>query len=139
MEDGILQDHVQVGVRFVQQYHGAGPGVEQCQQHQHLLETAARARHVKRRFLPGHRVLGEDVRAGGIRGKQPIAEQVDDRGLQRFPCRFVVVRVRKQVPQHFSRTAESEKLFDLWRLQQRFIRANAGHRRHEHHGQVDIP
>ena len=101
--DGILQDHVQVRVWFVQQHHGAVPDVEKGQQHQHLLESAARARNVERRPLFGHLIFGANVRAGGVGRQQPIPEQLADGCLQRFPRLLVAAGLGEKVAQHFPR------------------------------------
>ena len=126
-----------MGVGFVQQQDGAAPGSEKRQQHQDLLESAAGAGHVEPRPLIGHGVFRADVRAAGVGRQQPIAEQLADGCLQRLPCRLLAVRLGQQVAEHLARAPDAEKLFDLGGLQHRFVGAEAGHRRHEHHLRID--
>ena len=109
--DGVLKDHVQVCVRLVQQQRRALPGVEEGEQHQDLMETAARARDVQRRTVFRCLVLRADVRAAGIGRQQPVAEQFADRRLERGPGGIVPVRGDEQVAQDLAGAAEAEDLF----------------------------
>ena len=74
MIDGVLQDHVQMRVRFVQQQHRASSRVEKCEQHQHLLKSASRACDVQGRTVVGCGVFGSNVCTAGIRWQQCVAE-----------------------------------------------------------------
>ena len=139
MIDGVLQDHVQMRVRFVQQQHCTSSRVEKGQQHQHLLKSASRACDVQGRTVVGCGVFGANVCTAGVRWQQCIAEKLPDGFLQGVPRKLVTTRFHKKIAQDFARTAESEEMLDHRWLEHGFLRAQARHWRYEHCIQIKLP
>ena len=99
-----------MGVGLVKKEHRALPRIQEREQHQHLLKSAARAGDVEWLAPLGHCVLGPYVRSAGVRGQQFIAKELSDRVLECGPGSIIQVRGDEQVAQHFSGTTKTEDL-----------------------------
>ena len=135
--DRILEQDVQMRVRFVQEEDRARAGMEERQEHQRLQRPAAGGCDVQRPFVGPGGEFGEYVRSAGVRRQQVVAEQLLHGGADRLPDGFVAVRFRQEIAHDLARPSETEHLLDLRPLQQRLVQGETAHGRHENDRQVE--
>ena len=135
--DGVLEDEVQMRIRFVQEQHGALLRIEEREQHRDLLKSAAGACDVQPWPALGHGVFREDMGTARVGRLELVAEQLADGRLQRTPRALVPVGLHKQVADDLTGAAETEKLLDFRRWKQWLVNPDAGHGRHEHGPQIE--
>src|SRR6266508_721749 len=73
--NGILENHVQVRIRFVQQENGARPCVQHREQHQYLLKSAACAGYIEPGAIRDASVLRHDMSTSIVGRLELVAEQ----------------------------------------------------------------
>ena len=128
--DGVLQDHVQVRVGFIEKQHGTLASVEERQQHENLLKPTACARDVQNRPIVRYPIVGANERAARVGRQQLVAEQLPDGSLERGPRGFIVRSGHKQVAKHLTGATETEELLYRHRLKQPLVCVQTGHWRH---------